>query len=273
MNKTSRSFDNTFILELQKQKIKTDHKRDFLASIIKTFNGNQRFLKLKFKNDNLNRVYKIKNSPRFDSKENMLDGDWSNLEQTINIYHLLTQIVLLNIPGDIVELGSFDGTTSILMQKTLDQLQSDKKIHVYDSFEGLPEKSDNDGGTGFFAGSCKTQKENLIRNFKKHKTKLPIIHEGWFSDTLPKGLPNKISFAHLDGDFYSSILESLVYVYPKLSKGAIVVIDDYCDPKVRDVNNILPGVKKACDEFFKDKEEKVGVLLAGCETHGYFRKQ
>lgn len=272
MNKVANNVDTTFILSLQKQKIKIDTKRNILASTIKLFNSSQRFLKLKFKNDNLNRFYNIKNTKKYDSKENMLDADWSNIEQAINIYHLLTQVVLLNIPGDIVELGSYDGTTSILMQKTLDQLGSKKIIHVFDSFEGLPDKSKEDGDTVFFAGSCKTQEENLIQNFKKHKTKLPKIHKGWFSDTLPKGLPKKISFAHLDGDFYSSILESLVYVYPKLSKGAIVVIDDYCDPKLHNVNNILPGVKKACDEFFKDKKEKVGVLIAGCETHGYFRK-
>lgn len=101
---------------------------------------------------------------------------------------------------------------------------------------------------------------------------MPKIHEGWFADILPTQLPDKISFAHLDGDFYSSILESLIYVYPRLSKGAVVVIDDYCDPKQLDANNILPGVKKACDEFFKDKKEKVSVLVAGCEAHGYFRK-
>lgn len=264
--------DNSFILELQNHNVKQDTKRNVLANIIKFFNGNQRFLKLKFKNDNLNRVYKIKNTKKYDSKENMLNGDWSNVEQALNIYHLLTQVVLMKVPGDIVELGSYDGNTSILMQKTLDQLGSKKTIHVYDSFEGLPEKSNKDGGTQFYAGSCKTQKENLIENFKQHKTKVPKIHEGWFSDTLPKGLPKQIAFAHLDGDFYSSILESLTYVYPRLAKGAVVVVDDYCDPKVHDVNNILPGVKKACDEFFKDKKEQVGVLIAGCETHGYFRK-
>jgi O-methyltransferase len=272
MTKLDNRVDNAFILHLQKQKIKIDKKRNILARIIKLFNSSQRFVKLKFKNDNLNRFYKIKNSKKYDSKENMLDGDWSNIEQAVNIYHLVTQTVLLDTPGDIVELGSYDGTTSILIQKTLDQLGSKKTIHVYDSFEGLPEKSEKDGDTVFFAGSCKTQEEKLIQNFKKHKTKLPVIHKGWFSKTLPKGLPKYISFAHLDSDFYSSILESLQYVYPKLSKGAIVVIDDYCDPKIHDVNNILPGVKKACDEFFKDKKEKVGVLLAGCEAHGYFRK-
>ena len=202
----------------------------------------------------------------------MLEGHMTNIEQGMNIYHLLIQTILLKIPGDVVELGCFEGTTSILMQKTLDQFNSQKRLHVYDSFDGLPEKSKKDGNTNFVRGAIKTQKERLIHNFKRHKVKLPEIHEGWFKDTLPKELPNRISFAHLDGDFYSSILESLTHVYPRLAKGSVVVIDDYCDPKIHNVNNILPGVKEACDEFFKDKKEKVNILIAGCESHGYFRK-
>lgn len=264
--------DNTFILNLQQKRIKNDFKRKALASIISFFNSNNRFLKLKFKNDNLNRYYKIKYSKKYDSKENMLEGDWLNIDQGVNIYHLLVQTLLLKIPGDVVELGCYEGAASVLMQITLDQYKSKKTIHVYDSFEGLPEKSKQDGDTIFFKGACKTQKENLISNYKKHKVKLPKIHEGWFADVLPKDLPRVISFAHLDGDFYSSILESLTYVYPRLSKGAVAVIDDYNDPKVYEVNNILPGVKRACDEFFKDKKEEVGVLIAGGESHGYFRK-
>lgn len=264
--------DNSFILKLQESEPKQDIKRGILAGIIKLFNSNNRFLKLLFKNDNLNRVYGIKDSAKFDSKKNMLEGDWLSVEQGMNIYHLLVQTLLLDIPGDIVELGCYEGTTSILMQMTLDQYNSKKQIHVYDSFEGLPEKSKEDGDTQFHEGACKTTIEKLIQNYKKYKVKLPKIHKGWFKYTLPKELPLKISFAHLDGDFYSSTLESLTYVYPKLSKGAVVVIDDYCDPKVNNVNNILPGVKRACDEFFKDKKEKVSVLIAGNESHGYFRK-
>ena len=38
------------------------------------------------------------------------------------------------------------------------------------------------------------------------------------------------------------------------------------------IMDILPGVKQACDEFFKDKPEKVSVLISGFERHGYFRK-
>ena len=53
----------------------------------------------------------------------------------------------------------------------------------------------------------------------------------------------------------------------------VVVVDDYCDPAVHDVNNILPGVKRACDEFFADKPEEINVLIAGAEAHGFFRKE
>ena len=91
---------------------------------------------------------------------------------------------------------------------------------------------------------------------------------------------------------YSSIIESLNYIYPKLSKGAIVIIDDYYCREghmkiekrmnknsyqqfrniITEVKDILPGVKKACDEFFEDKPEKIIVLMAGCERHAYFKK-
>jgi len=265
--------DNTFILNLLEDNPRHNFASNFASKNVKFFNSNNKFLKLKFKNDNLNRFYQIKYSNKFDSKENLLRGYMTNIEQSINNYHLLVQTILLETPGEVVELGCFEGTTSILMQKTLDQFNSKKRIHVYDSFEGLPEKSKKDGDTGYNLGACRTQKEALINNFKKFNVKLPEIHTGWFKDTLPKELPDKISFAHLDGDFYSSIIESLTYIYPKLVKGAVVVIDDYCDPKVHNINNILPGVKEACDEFFKDKKENVSVLIAGCESHGYFRKE
>jgi O-methyltransferase len=223
-----------------------------------------------------------------------LEENWmTNVEQGMNIYHLLTQVVLLDIPGEVVELGCHAGLTTVLMKKTMNQLQSNKQLHVYDSFEGLPEKTQFDGELEMFEkGSCKSAKETLIQNFTKFHLELPHIHEGWFKDTLPTRLPPRVCFAHLDGDFYTSIKESLEYVYPRLSKGAVVIIDDYCDPEVHGrimkklnknkknesqklryaIFNLLPGVKKACDEFFTDKPEKVAVLISGFERHGYFRK-
>ncbi len=217
-----------------------------------------------------------------------------NIEEEMNIYHLLTQSILLKIPGEIVELGCNDGRTAAIMQKTLDEYDCKKRIFVYDSFEGLPGKNKKDGDTKFQSGWCKNSIEDLKNLFNKHglSNKLPKIIPGWFKNTLPNKLPKKISFAHLDGDFYSSIKESLIAIYPRLSKGAIVVIDDYGSPKIHKkiekfinenpysqgngrkikIINVLPGVKKACDEFLKYKKEKMYILIAGEERQGYFRK-
>jgi len=266
-----KTIHNTFILKLQKDKINVLKKHKIMFKFIKFFNSHNRYMKLKFKDDNLNRYFKLKYS-KFDSQENLLDGNMINIEQAMNIYHLLSQVILLKIPGEVVEIGCFKGITSILMQKTLDQYRSNKRIHAYDSFKGLPKKSIKDGKTYFKEGFCKAQKEDLIKNYKKYKVKLPVIHEGLFKDTLPKELPDKISFAHLDGDFYSSTKEGLKHLYPRLSKGAIVIVDDYCDPSIHNIHNILPGVKKACDEFLKKKREKMNILISGWQSHAYFKK-
>ncbi len=157
----------------------------------------------------------------------------------------------------------------------------------------MPDKTNLDGKTRFEKGWCSTDKKDLLKFFKELKLKEPILIKGWFKDTLPYRLPKKISFAHLDGDFYSSIKESLGALYPLLSKGAIVVIDDYFDKKIHPkiekllnnnkysikggrkvkINNILPDVKKTCDKFFKNKKEDSIILIAGEERHVYFRKR
>ncbi len=268
------NIDDLFILEFRDNSSKSNFLKKIASYFIKFFNSHNRYLKLRFGNEHLNRMFGIEYTVKYDTKNNMLGPhNTLNIEQAVNIWHFLTQVILLNVPGDVVELGSCDGTGAMIMQKTLDQYGSDKALHVYDSFQGLPPKSIKDGHCPLMGEWFKIDEKVLVNNFIDRTIKLPNIHKGWFKDTLPKELPDKIGFAHLDSDLYSSIMESLVYIYPRLSKGGIVVIDDYCDPSVHDVNNMCPGVKVACDEFFRDKKEKVFVLWAGCQSHGYFRKE
>jgi O-methyltransferase len=128
-------------------------------------------------------------------------------------------------------------------------------------------------GIAYHQGQLKPTEDVLRYNFKKDNLPLPEIHRGWFKDTLPNGLPDKICFAYLDGDLYESILVSLEHVYPKLAKGAVCLIDDYNDPSINTLGwNKLPGVKKACDEYLSNKPEKVTLLYAGEYPHGFFRK-
>jgi O-methyltransferase len=135
-------------------------------------------------------------------------GVMTNVEQRMNMYHLVSQVLAYGVEGDFVELGCNTGDSSVLITKILQAYDSDKKLAVYDSFEGLPPAKIIDGDF-YKEGYCKTSEDVLRLSFKKYNLPVPEIHKGWFQDTLPDGLPERISFAYLDGDFYDSILVSL----------------------------------------------------------------
>lgn len=246
-----------------------------LARHVTEFNTSNVVLKLSFAYDAFNHRFGIKGTYPMWAKENMLRGYMTSLEQGINLYHLLRSVIASNVPGEVVELGCYKGTTAALLQKTLDEQGCDKELHLYDSFDGLPPATDEDrGGLKFSSGAMKVSPADVIDTFTRFGCKLPVLHQGWFIDTLPGRLPPKISFAHLDGDLYESIKVSLINIYSRLTQGAIVVIDDYYDPDMPLTGkDLFPGVKIACDEFFADKPEKVQSLLAGVECHGFFIKK
>jgi len=194
------------------------------------------------------------------------------IEQRMNMYHLVSQTLAYQVEGDLVEVGCNAGQSAVLIAKVMRDFASDKELHVYDSFEGLPPTKVEDG-TVYKEGDLAVSEETVRKNFLLHDLKIPAIHKGWFEDTLPATLPAKVSFAHLDGDLYDSIMVSLKYVYPRLTRGAICLVDDYCDPQINpDGWNYLPGVKKACDEFLSDKPERICYPYSGVFTHAFFRK-
>jgi O-methyltransferase len=159
------------------------------------------------------------------------------------------------VEGELVELGCYEGTAALFFQRLLNEYKSDKVLHVYDSFAGLPAKAiqDNSGvGEQFREGELLASKQNLIKNFKHAGLRVPVIHKGWFSDLTPGDLPDKLAFAFLDGDFYDSILDSLKVVWPKLAEGAVVLVDDY-------QTEALPGVRKALDVWAQNHQFSLKV--------------
>jgi O-methyltransferase len=157
----------------------------------------------------------------------------------------LEQVLKADIAGDVVELGCYEGTSAVFFQRMLVAENSDKKLWLYDSFEGLPEKTNEDiaaGGELFVGGALRANRARLQRNFIKAGLKQPEVKKAWFYELDPDDLPEQVCYAFLDGDFYESILDSLKIVWPKMSKGGVVIVDDYQSIK-------LPGVKKAVDEF------------------------
>jgi len=152
--------------------------------------------------------------------------------------------------GDFVELGCYKGDTSLLLAEVL--VGSDKKLWIYDSFEGLPEKSTEDAsviGENFKGGELFVTKREVKERFLRAGLPVPIIKKAWFKDLQDEDLPEVIAFAFLDGDFYDSIKDSLELVESKMNSGAKMIIHDYN-------NEALPGVKKAVNEWLAGKNLK-----------------
>lgn len=167
-------------------------------------------------------------------------------ERELSIILRELQHVLKNdIKGDVVEFGCYVGTTSVPLAKEL--APTGRALYVYDSFEGLPEKTPEDespAGLQFVSGELHATKKQLIRNFKQAGLPLPVITKGWFSDVTKDRVPSNIAFAFLDGDYYHSVRDPLKLIWNNLSHGAIVIIDDYA-------NEALPGAARAADEWLQ----------------------
>jgi O-methyltransferase len=157
----------------------------------------------------------------------------------------LRAIIEKGVEGDVVEFGCYEGGSAVAMQELLKIYDYPKQLWLYDSFAGLPEKTAEDEsvrGAQFQRGELKASKARLQRNFIKRDVRLAHVVAGWFFELDPEDLPDQIAFAFLDGDYYESIMDSLKLIWPKLTAGSVVLIDDY-------QNAALPGVKKAIDEW------------------------
>lgn len=160
---------------------------------------------------------------------------------------------VIDLPGDVVELGCNMGVTSLYIRRYLDAIHSRKKIHVYDSFMGLPPPSSMDIPPIWNVirqGTYCVDRNSLITLFRNAKLELPIINEGWFSEIPDNKYPNEICFAFFDGDLYGSIMDSFNKVYHKMVIGGKILVHDY------EGNPGLPGVKMACDNFLKNKPHR-----------------
>lgn len=152
----------------------------------------------------------------------------------------------LKVPGDFVEMGCYKGDTSLLLADFLKG--TGRKLWIYDSFEGLPEKSEYDSsvlGEEFKGGELYVTKREVKERFLRAGLPVPVIKKGWFADLDADDMPERIAFAFLDGDFYESIRDSLRLVGPRMVDGGVMVVHDYSNPA-------LPGVKKAVEEWGKE---------------------
>lgn len=188
----------------------------------------------------------------------------------LNHYHLLSRVLELNLDGDVVECGCFVGNSAQMLAAVIEYYESNKTLHLYDSFQGLSELHENDivENGKFKKGSFSATQNQLINNLKPYSI-CKKIYPGWFEQSIPENLPEKICYAHLDSDLYEPLSYCLKHVYERLVSGGICVVDDY------DYDS-FPGAKKAVNEFLSDKKEKIHSFCIKPEFHkvyhAYFKK-
>lgn len=146
-------------------------------------------------------------------------------------------------------MGSIGGGTAYLLKLLRDEFAASKKVRLFDSFSGMPKTDDlkDVHKAGDFANTSLDAVRSLVG------TGGVEYHPGFIPQTFEGLSVEQIAFAHVDLDLHDAILESCKFIYPRLSKGGVMVFDDYGFPS-------CPGARIAVDGFFKDKPEFPMVL-------------
>jgi O-methyltransferase len=169
------------------------------------------------------------------------------------------------IPGDFVECGVWRGGNSIIAAEIFKRYNIDKKIYLFDTFLGMTaptvvDRQQSDGkpaleqflqaDKGGYNEWCFATESEVRSNFATTNTLSDnvVFVKGPVEDTLKveQNLPDRICFLRLDTDWYESTLIELKILYPRLSQGGCLIIDDY---------GYWSGSRKATDEYFESLGE------------------
>lgn len=168
------------------------------------------------------------------------DRDWRQLMMYAHVLELVR-----DVPGDIAEFGVATGTSLMAFTRIteiyntlLPHAVAQKRVHGFDSFEGLPElnpdidlatqdaqKVDDMKKGGFNASSTY---DRLVDFTKQHKA--VSLYKGWFNETVPNFLSANphVSFSllHVDCDLYSSTKDCLTPTISRLNVGGVILFDE-----------------------------------------------
>lgn len=173
-------------------------------------------------------------------------------------------ILRSEIDGSIVECGVWKGGSIMAAIHTLIKHGQERQIYLYDTFEGMSEPTEFDKDVNGAFAKTRMQEESKVKSWvwaystleeviRNVKT-LPYDYQkinfikGKVEDTLPDNQPDQIAILRLDTDWYESTKAELHYLYPKVVKGGVVIIDDY---------GHWEGARKAVDEFIRSNKLKI----------------
>lgn len=175
------------------------------------------------------------------------------MQRLDNLQQCVERVIADGVPGDLIETGVWRGGVCIFMRAILAAYGvNDRTVWVADSFEGIPapnpEQYPADGsisGIGFYNEmGLSVSLEAVQENFRRYGLLDDQVSflKGYFRDTLPTAPVERLAILRLDGDLYESTMDALVNLYPKLSPGGFLIVDDYvpleiCAKAVHDYRN------------------------------------
>jgi hypothetical protein len=192
---------------------------------------------------------------------------WKRLD---NVRELTEAVVNEGIPGDFIETGVWRGGACILMRGILAAYGiEDRSVYLADSFQGLPppnkEQFPMDTTLNLHEHAClAVSMEQVKANFElygllDHNAQ---VIKGWFKDTLPLLGDSRFAVIRLDGDYYESTIQGLNALYPLLSPGGFIIVDDY---------GIIEPCRRATQDY--RSEHSIQVPIQRIDTAGiWWRK-
>ncbi|HTZ49308.1 MAG TPA: TylF/MycF family methyltransferase [Verrucomicrobiae bacterium] len=170
------------------------------------------------------------------------------LKRLDNLHSCIREVLQENVPGDFIETGVWRGGACIFMRATLQAYHDNvRRVWAADSFAGLPKPDGRylqDQGDRHY--KKKDQLGVSLDQVKANFARYDLLDErvcflpGWFKDTLPSAPIEHLAILRLDGDMYSSTMDALQCLYPKLSPGGFVIVDDY---------GVLESCRTAVEDF------------------------
>ena len=208
----------------------------------------------------------------FDLRMRVEGRDWpANAHTMIGIHRLdnlhfcVEDVLARNVPGDLMETGVWRGGAAILMRAILKvNGVADRRVWCADSFEGLPPPNPakyplDEKLTFSQFKQLAVSLEEVQTNFRRYNLLDDQVKflKGWFRDTLPGAPVERLAVLRLDGDLYESTMDALTALYPKVSRGGYVIIDDYND---------IPACRQAVQDYWQRngiREEIVPIDWSG----------
>lgn len=154
-----------------------------------------------------------------------------------------------SVDGDVAELGVYRGGTGRLLSQVL----PDKAVHLFDTFEGMPERDRRYDPAAYSRAFLSDTSLEEVRGYLADRPNVQL-HAGTFPETAKSLEHARFAFVHIDADIYPSTLAACEFFYPRMTPGGVMLFDDYGN---------CPGVIQAAEEFFYGPRETPVYLATG----------